>query len=355
MSTQTLAQPSKAMESKMTDPAAAATQALDRRPAVDAQIIRSPQEFVAQLEKWQRANYHVLSPFANFNALPPHWGILPTKVTIDPNADKAGAGEVYQDGVFTKGDDVALTKMGLAKIAMAAGMTVESFRTDPRTISNLWEVKATARFIGINGTPQSRDAMEEFDLRDGSERAKQMQPKQLQQARIKGLRNCEARACNAAVRNYGIKQKYTKAELQKPFVVIQMIYLPDMNNPIERQQVAERALAGSSTLYGHGPAALPAAASEPLDIIGATGGDVIEHAASTATPSDPGRLIVKVDHDMEAGTFDLTVEGGETLSTRSKEIADAALVAKKAGQRVRINVDDEGLIKHFEVAGEPKL
>ncbi len=321
-------------------------QGLTPRVSTDGQIIRSPKEFVAELEKWQKANYHVLSPFANFSALPPHWGILPTKVTIDPNPDAGGPGEVYQDGVFTRGNDVAIAKLGLAKIAMAAGMTIKTERTDPRTIPNFWEVRATARFIGINGTPQERDATEEWDLRDGSERAKQAgSGKQVTQNRIKGLRQCESRACNAAVRAYGVKQKYTKAELAKPFVVIQMIYLPNMTDPAEKQQVAERALGGSSLMYGSTrPAALSAAVPELLDIIGAGDGKPIidvQPADAKADTVPVGRLIEKVEADPEAGLHEITLDGGEAVVTFAPEVVAAAVNAHAAGLRVQLTMGEQ--------------
>ena len=183
------------------------TQALAR--TTDNAVIRSPRDYSARLQVWQREHYHVLTPFANFSALPPHLGIVPTLVQLDDDP-KGPAGDVYQDNVFTRGTDVAIAKIGLAKIAQAAGMSIATTRTDPRTLPHYWEVKAVVRFIGIDGTPQEVSAMEEYDLRDGSERAKQMQPKQLVQQRIKGLRNCEARAINAAIRQYGVKQKYTR-------------------------------------------------------------------------------------------------------------------------------------------------
>jgi hypothetical protein len=328
------------------------TKALVTRQDSDAPIIRSSEQFVAELEKWHRAKYHVLSPFANFSALPPHWGILPTKVTIDPDPSPDGPGEVYQDGVFTRGADVAIAKIGLAKIARAAGMTIKTERTDPRTVPNIWEVRATARFVGINGTPQELDATEEWDLRDGSERVKQAaSPKQIMQSRIKGLRNCESRACNAAVRSYGIKQKYSKEELRKPFVVIQMIYLPDMTDPVERQQVTDRALSGTTALYPGSAAARPS--PELLDVIGAT--DAPTPSSTTRPPApEPGRRVMKVDHDMESNTYEVTFEGGEVLTTQTAAVADAALAARRSGARVRPSIDAAGLLTQLEPVADEK-
>lgn len=336
----------------MEQPTDQPTQALAKSGG-DGQIIRSPREYTARLQAWQREHYHVLTPFANFSALPGHLGIVPTLVQLD-NDPKGPAGEVYQDNVFTRGNDVAIAKIGLSKIAQAAGMSIRTARTDPRTIPNYWEVKATVRFIGIDGTPQEVEGMEEFDLRDGSERAKQMQPKQLAQARIKGLRQCESRAINAAIRQYGIKQKYTRDELMKPFVVLRLVYMPDMSNELTRARVEQQALAGTTALYG-GSHALPPARHEDLGSIGVTdpvaAARVIDMPAKA--PEKQARTIESVEHDLGTDAYAIRLDGGEILTT-TPELAKQLNAAWKSKQRITINSNDEtGELTSFDVAKDP--
>lgn len=239
-----------------------------RTPAV----ITTPDEYQTAMSKWGKHDYHVLTPAVTFSGLPPQHGMVAALVQINPNPD---AGDVYQDRLFCKDGEVAIAKLGLSKIAQAAGMTIKTERTDPRAFPNYWEVRATARFIGLDGTPQEVDATCEYDLRDGSPRVQKMHEdakrngrtadKQLMGARQNGLRACEARAINAAIRQFGIKQKYTIDELRKPFVTLRVTYQPDMSDPEVRRLVTARSLEGTAALYG---TTRQLAAAEPLDVIG---------------------------------------------------------------------------------------
>lgn len=311
-------------------------------------VIRTPDEYRSSLTRWTNEHYHVLSPFANFAALPGHFGIVPTMVLLDDDPSPKGGGDVYQDSVFTKGGDVAIAKIGLTKIAQAAGMSITTERTDPRTIPNLWEVRATVKFVGLDGTPQVLTATEEHDLRDGAPRVKSFSPPQLNQARAKGLRGCEARAINAAIRLFGIKQKYSREELKKPFVVVRIVFQPDMTDAATRQQVTERALAGASALYGS-TAALPAASTpEHLDTIGvdpvASARQVTSAAPPVTTPA--ARTVFDVQFDIEGGIYDITLDGGELLTATAREVGKGLLEVKKTGGRVTVTVVD-GIITAF--------
>ncbi|MEO8483098.1 MAG: hypothetical protein ABI634_12865 [Acidobacteriota bacterium] len=325
--------------------------------STDAQVIRSPKEYTDRLQVWQRQQYHVLTPFANFSALPDHFGLVPTLVYIDPNPD---AGDVYEDRLFCKDGEVAIAKIGLSKIAMAAGMTITTVRTDDRRIQNLWEMRATARFVGIDGTPQSVDGTEELDLRDGSDRSQKVMGKNrsqdaLRAARAKGLRGCEARAINAAIRQFGIRQKYTKAELGKPFVLVRVVYMPDMNDAATRQQVTERALAGSSALYGGGHALAAAAEPEVVSTIGVDG-DVIDVTPQRTEPARPAdRGIEDVSFDTEAGLYSARLDGGEVVTVASVDVGKALAAAKKAAQRIVPDITPDGVLTLFTLAAaEPE-
>lgn len=329
--------------------------AVEKRAGGSDQIIRSPQDFTQRLHVWREQNFHVLSPFANFSALPPNYGLVPTLVLIDPDPSPNGPGDVYQDTAFVRGNDVAISKLGLSKIAQAAGMSIKTVRTDSRLIPNLWEVKATARFIGLDGTPQELDGTEEYDLRDGSSRLKGFTPAQISQARAKGLRHCEGRAINAAIRLFGIKQKYSKAELGKPFVIVRVMHFPDMSDPLVRQSVTDRALAGTTALFPG--QALPPAPVE-LGVIGVDPLDrsVIDVSVSKASGAaevpvsvPAGRTLEAVDFDIEAGAYAVRLDGGELLTATKHEVGKALLAAAKAGSRVALVLDDAGQIAAFTV------
>lgn len=343
------------MEKPNQGPGTAVTTVVAREDASSA-VIRSPREFESQVKLWQQDRCHVLTPFANFQSMPAHYGLVPALVHINPNE---AAGDVYVDRQFCKDGEVAIAKLGLSKLAMAAGMSIRTERTDNRQIANLWEVRATVRFVGIDGTPQTLDATEECDLRDGTGRAdkalgRDKNQSSLMAARSKGLRLCEAKAINAAIRQFGVRQKYTKAELAKPFAVVRVVFLPDMADPLQRQMVTERAMGGSATIWGASVPALSAAATEPehLDTIGAVDGPAAP--AAGAQPKAPeGRLVLAVEHDQEAARFDVTLEGGEILTTDSAGVARDFTRAKAAGARVKASGNEQGeLVSHAIL--EPK-
>lgn len=272
--------------STTTDQKDAGAQALARTgTGTDTGVITTPDQFRSSLAKWQQQRFHILTPSTNFSGgLPEGWGLVASQVEVNPDPT---VGEVYQDRLFCGDDEVAIAKNGLSKIARAAGMTIKTERCDPRTIPHFWEVRATIRFTGQDGALQEIDSTAEYDLRDGSPRinkiraaAERAKPRrdptsQIEGARQYGLRGAEARAINAAIRQFGIKQKYTKKELDKPFITLRMQFFPDMRDPETRRQVTERALAGTTALYGGTMRAL----NPPQQVIDA---DVTSHADETA-------------------------------------------------------------------------
>lgn len=195
---------------------------------------------------------------ATMSGIAPSHGLVVSQVRLHP--DKA-AGDVYDGLPFLKPNEVAIAKIGLRKLAEGAGMSLETLRMDPRTLPHYWEVKAIATYRGIDGALVRREATKEWDLRDGSPQLKGWTPKQIEEARKHGLRNCEARAINAVIREFGIRQKYTREELAKPFVVVRVSFQPDLGDPEIKKLVTQSALSATSTLY---PGGAPALAPAPI-------------------------------------------------------------------------------------------
>lgn len=327
------------------------------------EVIRNPDDYRQTVTRWHQQQYHVLSPVANFSGIPAHFGLVATRVEINPDPEQ---GEVYQDRLFCEGDEVAIAKPGLSKIAQAAGMTIKTERADPRTIPHFWEVRATAIFIGLDGTPQSIDATAEYDLRDGSPRVEKMKAAarkhnrdataQILGARTFGLRGAEARAINAAIRQFGIRQKYTKAELAKPFVMVRVVHLPDMSDAPTRQQVTAAALAGSTALFGSSPAAAALPKPELIDVIG-VGAPPPKEERAPAPPPDPTRQILRVEHDPSAGVTDITLDGGELVVTSRPDVAAAAFAAQQSKRDVLVTMgerDGRPEVTKIEIKDGPK-
>lgn len=220
------------------------------------EIITTRDEFNEAVGFWREHAFNVLSPFSNITGIAAQHGLIASVVKIDGDPNGI-TGDVYGGLPFLKGqkgtdsEEVALAKGALRKIAECGGISITTLRTDPRTFPNYWEFKAMASYRGIDGGIVVREATAEWDLRDGSDRLKGMGANQVSEARKNGLRNCETRAINAVIRECGtgLKQKYTRGELKKPFVILRVMYQPDMTDPDTRRIFAERALAGTSALY----------------------------------------------------------------------------------------------------------
>jgi hypothetical protein len=352
------------------------------------ETITTPTQFEAAIAKWT-GNYNLLTPFTQITGLAPKHGIIASVVKINPDPAKGGPGDVYDGLPFLdkqKGE-VALAKIGLRKIAEGAGISITTQRTDPRTIANLWEFKAIATYRGIDGTVVTREATAEWDLRDGSPRLKGWRPDQVSEGRKNGLRNAETRAINAAIREFGIKQKYTQQELTKPFLVIRVAWQPDPNNRDDMRLVGENALRGTSTLYGGAALPAPAHAGDVLD------GDVVddeprhvgsgrsaEPAAGKTEPAKaaepakanadtpPSADAVRVEKvDSKDGEtkgrkwtrYTITDSRGEECSTFDKTVAEAATKAGATKSWVELVCETRGeyrnLIEIIPAGSEPKL
>ena len=341
-------------------------------------VITTPTQFEAALQKWT-GRYNLLTPFTQITGLAPKHGIIASAVKIDSNPAKGGPGEVYDGLPFLNDGEVAIAKIGLRKIAEGAGISVTTERTDPRTIPFLWEFKAIATWRGIDGTVVRREATAEWDLRDGSPRLKGWSAKQIEEGRKNGLRNAETRAINAAIREIGIKQKYHRRELEKPFLVLRVAWQPDPNNPDDMRLVGENAMRGTSTLYGG--AALPAAhhAGEIVDAEHVV--DEPRHVGSgTAEPTkadekpDPNKPpvagAVRIEKVEEAKgvndktrrpwlRFDVIDHNGEICSTFDKTLGAAAMKARDEKSWVELSIEQNGqyrnLIEIIPAGSEPKL
>lgn len=319
------------------------SQALATQAPAKSGIITTQGEFRGSVQRWKEHRYHVLTPAADFAALPPQWGLLPVKVAIDIDEQ---AGEVYRDPLFCKGDEVCLTKIGLVKIAQAAGMSIKTERMDNRMIPNYWEVRATVRVVGLDGAPQEWTATEELDLRDGTERSKKVLGQKnatgaLIAARAKGMRGCEARAINAAIRLYGIKQKYSAEDLKDPFIVVRMLFQPDMSNPTQAAIATSQALGGVSALYQSSPLASlpPAGGPEVIDMIPGHTGTQGAPADEPVAERPKGLMVETVTHDMETGLYAIQFAGGLLAVTEQGDVAKAAQQAKKDARPVTVDTE----------------
>lgn len=249
-----------------------------------AGLVRDPQELTRRISEWRELRYHVIAPADQFASFAPgfaaHASVL--FLSIDP-----ASREVYFDSSFMEDTQRAVASKAIHHIARLAGVQwlPSCRRTDPRTIPNLWEFHVDGAYIIHDGTPQIVTGTSEVDLRDGSAQIGGWTPRKWQtlcrtnrkkrtrfggtdapdqqwsiagwtqdlvmKSRAYGLRISETKAKNAAIRTLGLKDKYSITDLALPFVVLRFQYIPDMNDPMERQLVLEQRLRGVSVLYAN--------------------------------------------------------------------------------------------------------
>lgn len=362
--------------------APAASQALARRTAAEEPaLIVSPKALEQKLEEWHERKYHVLTPVTRILGIAPQHGINVSLVVLDAGVDKdTGVGpEVYYSKEQMKPNERALGKVALMKIAQAAGISFvdpHGMTSDPR-IQFYWAFRTTARFRGFDGSWQTMPGSGEVDLRDGSpeiggwtaEAWAELEAKnraildknrdakvswviggwsknRVMQRRRFGLRLAETQAMERAVRAYGVRHKYTVEELQKPFVVLRLSYIPDMTDPEIRAMVAREALSGVSTLYpGADPAprALGPAVNHVIDVrpseptqeerasTPANGGDAPSTSEKAEVPE--GAVYIEKVEQLKTGEnengnkwtrWGVTVSTGEQFYTFDDDLADEA-------------------------------
>lgn len=326
-------------------------------PVVD---IVSPFQFNEYVVAKQREHAHVLTPVTSIGSLPEMWKIVPTLVYLNPDP---ASGDVYRDPLFCEGDEVAPTKVGLRKIAQAAALNTRVFRLDSTAVPNLWEFLGRIRWRGFDAQFHEFEAPHLWDLRDGSEFVKRLRnaaernrkrddkrpvdeiiKKQLDAARFHGYRNGASRAVNAAIREFGLRQKYTRAELAKPFVCFAMVVNPDMSDPEQRRIVLHAALGAADMLYPQRESPKLSEGTDPL----AEDDPAVNHATGE---------IIEADQDRTASPASSSADSDSTLHTVTRVVRDNtpnaspkySIFTEQTGDRP-LCTDDDGTAQHAAAA-----
>ena len=296
-------------------------------------MITTAAAFEQRLQQWHAEGMHVLVPMVNFGGLAPGYGLLATACKISPDFSKHGPQEVYQNKQFCSPNEVAISKIGWRKIQSCAGITVDTIDLTDDSIQGLWKVKAIASRRGMNGEMMSVSFTHKWDMRQGSEKLKGMPAGQVGQARVHGLRHCEARAISGAIRELvGGKQKYTQKELEKPFISVQVSLAPDMSNPEVARIAAMVAFGATANLYpGVEQGALPAS-------------PIVEVEGDRPNPDHPD--VVELDEllvdDVPAVKDGLTPVSVIFVGRTADAPADAPVYVIKTGDDKRYTTEDKG-------------
>lgn len=239
---------------------------------IDQQLPSAPLARVADLKKqfeMLEGKVNIISPVASVDTIPALHGISLRAVTIDGTVDDKGNGaEVYKDGRFCSANERALGGVALQKIAAAAGVTILTRRRlDDHSDPYYCEIEITIGIRDFDGTWRQVSKAKEMDLRDGAPETQKkgpngqmisQDPSAVADKRRHIASHAETKAFYRALRTLlNLKQKYTVAELQKPFVVPKLVPALDPSDPDQKRALIAMALGTTDALYGRerGPAA----------------------------------------------------------------------------------------------------
>jgi hypothetical protein len=264
--------------------------------------------------------------------------------------------------------------VAIDRLAQCAGISINaSRRVDSATVKYLWSYRVQGHWIGFDGNRLDRETNKTLDLRDGSEELKGMTADQIVQARRHGEAICESKANNRLCRQYGLKQKYTRTELARPFIVLKLQWVPDMSNPVVAALVTQMKLGATTLMYPQGmpsgvdPKTLPAHHVPPeirpagtviLDDDDDDDDDDRQRSSAAAAPRDARvepvsgstdqrrytiTRIQKLANPGGAPSFQLFTEqtGDQALHTEDQALIERAVLARNNGQAIHLTLREE--------------
>lgn len=187
--------------------------------------------------------------------------VVPMVQVVNINLDPR-KGDVYSSADIGSGK-VALTRVGLRKVATAAAVSiVDVQRTDDGTSPGVCEVKAVAEMSlpsgqRIRAVGTKRIVMADQKWASDAQRAKFQSSLQEHTA---------ARAENRAIRAIlSLRGSYAEAEIRKPFAVV--TFAPNMNHPEVRAQVIAAMTGTVASAYGPGPRQVGSGSGEQVPML----------------------------------------------------------------------------------------
>lgn len=251
-----------------------------------------PATAIVRLEDYDTSKFNVLHPVVRVNdqARSPVLVESLSLVQITPDPIR---GEVYNDFRYANERDgkFALSGLALNKIAQAAGIKWDidrcrmvRWQTDPVTGHITAEYMAVGGIRQPNGEWQIEPATKVIDTAVEAEDLEETYKRKLKAGRGKFTEDdipdmvrreilqlkrflsghVETKAKLRVIRALlSMKQVYTSAELQRPFVVPRLLYRPDLADPREHERVQLEGARAVRELYGgSGPSPMIGAASE---------------------------------------------------------------------------------------------
>ena len=296
-------------------PASRSNRAVTSQPVVqDEAVLRTlPSSPIIKIEELTktfrelREHVNLVCPLAAVDTILPMHQVSLRAVYINPEVNKYGVGpECYRGFGWCEDDEVALGKVALDKLEAAAGVKrIGGGRTDDRSEPYCCDFSVTLEITDFDGTKRTTVGSKALDLRDGAPetlkaekindrktgRMVPMDPSALAAKRVHMLALCETKARLRALRELlGLQQKYTFADLSKPFVIPKLVPHLDPNDPETKTALIAAALGTTAALYGRPESIVEARQlpGETMPPIRTIEGDRIEdpdHESAETTPA----------------------------------------------------------------------
>lgn len=250
-----------------------------------------------ELETYKSQGANILMPSIHISGMSEFHSAIIETVTLSPNPDD---GDVYAHDNADEGPRKKWrpTKQALMKLSVCAGVIwspEQSRRIDNGADRNYIAYRAVGGIKKADGQPVFFSAEYDIDfevleeeLRESAEKrtkdikadwmtkktAKEkseyvdfcVRRDMLQKRKFK-LRLCEAGAMNRVLRMLlGIKQAYTVAELQKPFVMARIVFRPDYNDKEVKKQLIDAHIRSMTGVYGPGSVGTMPEKAEAIDV-----------------------------------------------------------------------------------------
>lgn len=248
----------------------------------DLRLLVTPKDLRERVTYLRDRGCHIIAPGGGSTSfIAQSFGVAQTVLDLDVDPS---AGQVYQDPTLMQPDQYSLSRLTLQLLSLSAGVSwlPSSTCTSDPGVKLLWRFHAGAEVRSYDGQKLTIDGTSEVDLRDGSPQMGGWSPAKwryligknealirahkatrddlhwdihgwderlAQRTRKHGLRLAETKAKNAAVRALGVKSSYTLEELARPFVVLRVIYIPDMSIEAIRTAVHYDAMHSTAVLY----------------------------------------------------------------------------------------------------------
>lgn len=307
--------------------------ALAQRPETEMEGTFHQAEVVNdKLKRAVGSEVNLVTPATRVGSLPPGCGVAMSVIYVDSSVDSTGNGaDVYK----VDGGKLALQKHVLDRIGGGLGIkwkARESGRTDDRSDPHYCSYRMVGEYRTFDGQLIPLHGEYEFDLREGSERAREATAKNLRQMRKFILQRAETGARCRAISSVGVKRAYRREELDNPFVIAKLHFDGHTDDPALKPLMAQevaRAMLGTSGTQALYPAAAPALPAHNPET-----GEIIEHPQEPQPPARSGVLLPDKD---KTPIEDADVEQLDRWAVRIEEDLDAGVYSKgQAAERKQL-------------------